>query len=360
MLATTYILTIIYAWLGKNKRSFWFFCALLLMIIVNTSVKYADFENYEFYFNGFNEGIYTIKETGLPIGWYYLCLLFGTLGLSYRAMVVFIIAVSMYLIHSRIKKYDIKEGIFWGLFIIFPGLIQCVQIRFFLGTTIVFWGLIPLLNNEKNSLIKYIASVLIAYIFHASCMIFIVFAFLPLFNHFAKKRVMLICLAATIVIYFGLSYIPELISPFIPSNRVERYFQSETSVTTFSWFIQILMVWLIGFLIAGILKKKIDNTKDEYMMKISNNIKNIISLLFVTIPFLAFDRNFHRFLELGYMLIFILLAYYWKKMKLNGESKLVLMSISLILILGITYIYTPIETVIIPFFTFSGFHSMFL
>ena len=366
MLILIFICTILYGMFANQKKHFWLWCTILLIIMINTSINFADYDAYNKYYLLVGSGSIEPGYHGIPIIWYYLCLLFNKLNLSYNGMMAIILLISMFLINYRIKDLNINKNVFWSLFIIFPGLIQCIQLRFFLGTSIVLFGLIPLLNEKKYSLIKYVLCVIIAYYTHASCAIFTLFAFVPLFKRIGTKGTLFISLISVFLIYFGLQYIPDVISPFIPSIKFERYFVSGISETNLSWFIQIALVWLVMFLTQKAILSNVTKYFNEYInendknINSYNNIGKATILLIITIPFLMFDRNFHRFLEIGYVIMYILVSFYLMKFIKKRENKFSIVLLSILILCVVTYIYTPYETVLKPLFTFSGFHSLFM
>jgi hypothetical protein len=371
MLLLVFIIIVIYGALLKKKKNFWLICTLFFIVMVNTSVNQADFANYEHYYYLINEGIVDYSYLGMSVGWSYLCIIIGKLGLSYYGMSAIVIFISMFLIHTRIKSMDFNENLFWSLFIIFPGLIQCIQLRFFLGTSLVFWGLVPLLRKEKNSLVKYIIITILAYFIHSSCLIFLIFAFLPVFEYLGAKKTLLISFISLGIIYFGSQYILNIIAMLIPKYRFERYFSSSISKTTFLWFIKIFIIWLYNFCAYKYYYIRCNNKNIEICTNgnalvrekkydiFFNRCINAISLLVITIIFLAFDSNFHRFLEVGFMLLYIIYAYYLTNFNLSNKERTQLFLFMIVNICIVTYIYTPFETVIKPFFLFSGFHSIF-
>ena len=363
-----FIGTIVFGLFYKEKKYFWLWCALLFVFIHNTSVSFADYDNYERYFMRVTSGEMGILYMGMPVGWYYLCLLFAQIGLSYRGMTTVLIILSFFLVHRFVKTIDCKEGAFWSLFILFPGLVQVVQLRFFLGSAIVFWTLGSLVRKEKWGLIRFLLGVFIAYFIHASCAIFLVFAFIILFDRFDTRKAIFMSVCGTALLYLASAYIPQVVALYIPSVKYERYFESSISETTTTWAIRIALVWIIcvavGLFCYRRLKKvgKGTNSQDlvDFNSIIAPNMMTCISLLCLTLPFLAFDMNFHRFLEVGYMVLFVLIARLWRFGRFDRKTKYTYLLLFMVIMVRLTYIYTPFSTIIQPFFTLSGFHSLLM
>lgn len=351
---------ILYGLLLKNKKKFWLLCLIFYIIMILTTKGQADYVNYENYYNLLNSGAVEISYMGMSVLWGKLCLLCGKLNLTYTGMSIIVIIISMILIHYRIKKIKFSENLFWAFYLIFPGLIQCIQLRFFLGTSVVFWGLIPFLKKEPKSIIVFCISVFIAYFIHSSCLIFLIFLFLPLFDKYGNRKTLFFAFVCFAVMFIGKEYFIKIIENIIPVTKFERYFMSDVSQTTLSWFIKILIVWSISYIGAKyfylqINKKNIQDENKEFLLR----CLNAISLLLITTFFLIYDSNFHRFLEIGYMLFYIIFAYYFSNYKIENRMRACTILLIIILLCLITYNYTPIETVIKPFFTYSGVNSIF-
>ena len=350
----------LYGLILKNKKNFWLLCLGFYLIMILTTKGQADYISYENYYNLLNAGDVEISYMGMSIFWGKLCLLCGKLNLTYTGMALIVISISMILIHSRIKKIKCCENLFWAFYLIFPGLIQCIQLRFFLATSVVFWGLIPFLKKEPNSIIVFCVSVITAYFIHSSCLIFFFFFFFLFFVKIGISNLLFFVFVCFVVMFIGKEYFIKIIQNIIPLAKFERYFMSDISQTTISWFIKILIVWFISYIGARyfylqISKKNIQDENKEFLLR----CVNAISLLLITTFFLIYDSNFHRFLEIGYMLFYIIFAYYFSNYKIENKMRVFTISFIFILLCLTTYNYTPIETVIKPFFTYSGVNTIF-
>lgn len=360
MKAIIFLGIILYGLKAKKEKKFWLVCIAFYITMVLTSKDQADFINYEKYYNLLNSGIVEIQYMGMPVLWGKLCLLFGKINLTYVGMSVIVIVISMSLIHVRIKKMKIYENLFWIFYLIFPGLVQCVQLRFFLGTSIVFWGLIPFLEKKPKSTITFCISIIIAYFVHSSCLIFMIFLFLPVFDKCKNKKTLLFALTSCIIIYLGNKYFIKIIGNLIPTTKFERYFVSDISKTTITWFVKIIFVWIFAYIESKYFYLKIINSDIDNENKFFfTRCLNAITLLLTTTIFLIYDSNFHRFLEIGYMLFYIIFAYYFSNFKIQSKVKLFIIFLNIICLCFVTYNFTPIDTVIKPFFTYSGINQIF-
>lgn len=362
MLFLIFVFTMFCGIFFKKFKFYWLVCFLLLSLLVVTTKKYADFSNYEYIFNYYNKGNISLifSENG-PILWNLLCYLIGKIGFSYRGMVLIVIFTSMWLINYRIKDININNNIFWSLFILFPGIIQCVQLRFFLAISIIFFGLIPLLMEKKGSLIKYIICIIISYLVHSSCLIFIIFIFLPLFDKIGYKKTLAISVAFTLILYFAFQkIIPQIASHLISTIKFNRYFNSNVTQTTTVRFIKIFFVWFLCNFTNILILKKLNNVlyNNDNLYVLVNNIQKAISILVITTFFLVFDANFHRFIQIAYILFFINISLFYNYVSISKIKKLSFLIIIIMILNFAYYIYTPYDTVTKPFFTFDGVYTI--
>ncbi len=365
MLVILFLGTIVYAFLGKDRKHFWLWCALLLALLANSSENMADLDNYTAVYNSVIFGDQYSLRFGVSKGWYYLCILFNTLGFTYRGLQVFVIIVSCYLCHRFVRSIDCKRSVFWGLFIVFPGLLQIIQLRFFLGTAIVIWALGPLVRKERRGVVKFIIGVVFSSCFHTSCLFYIILLLVVLYEIIDIKKAILVTALGTALVFGLRSYVPRIIINYIPRAKYERYFISSLSKTTLLDFALILLTWLVSVVVSYFCKKKMDQIKTEETLTetsfnsiISPRIVKCIALLAISLPLLVFDMNFFRYFELGYCLLYIFVARLWKYWHISRKSKLLYLSVFLGMVLLITDYYTPFGTVIKPLFSWSGFHSL--
>ena len=207
----------------------------------------------------------------------------------------------------------------------------------------------------------YLATILISYLIHSSCVVFAIFLLVPIFNRYKVKNTVMITVCLTIITFIILNYSTQLISLVIPLYRFERYFINSITKTNLSWFIQILGVFVIGGIGLYIVSKNTSSkNEDKNIKRIIDNSKIAYFLLLITIPLLQFDRNFHRFIEVGYIIALTIISLYYQYKQGEKESKFILYFMCIILLCFVCIIYTPYETVLYPFFKFSGFHSIFL
>ena len=365
MLVVLFILTILYGFTIKsNGKFFWVWCVFLLCILMSSSQSYADLAGYERYYSYLLNGGETYNYLGYTAGWYLICKLSIALHLTYRGMLVLVVGFSCTVMHLAVKKVVCDEKVFWGLFLIFPALVQCVQVRFFMATAIVFYGFVNFLLNEKSEWAKYIATVIIACFIHVSCIVFLVLIFTSFFKSRSIHKAICFSALGTAVLYYGLAYIPIIAESFLSEVKYKRYFASQISVTTFSWVAKICIVWAASvaliLLVTHSNKQLVIESKDDIKVrgKALSKITIASILLVITLPLLAFDSNFHRFIEIGYEFVYLIIARFMMINK-NRTEKLIVLCLSMIVLVFAAYIYIPYGTIIRPFFTFDGIVPLF-
>lgn len=365
MLLITFLLTVLYGFLSNNKsRFFWMWCVVLLAILMCTSDTYADLVGYEKYYAYLLNGGIEFDYLGYTVGWYTICKIAILLHLSCRGMLVLALFLSCFIMHRAVRKLPCRENTFWALFLVFPALVQCVQMRFFLATAIVFYGFTLLIVNIRRGWVGYLVSVVVACCIHASCAVYIILIFVIFFRIMKIKKAALFSLVGTVLLYSGISYIPLIAESILPSIKYKRYFVSDISVTTISWTLKIVLVWLACVLIViiasrsnheMILESHCEDTVEANML---SKITMAILMLVITLPLLTFDANFHRFIEIGYEFCYIIVARFMLLSK-RKEEHLIMIVLCIVVLCFAGYIYIPYNTIILPFFSFDRFISLF-
>lgn len=365
MLGISYLITFIFSWLAKTKRFFWIWCAFLFCVFLCTSKTYADFDNYSTYYNMIGNSIDSVQYMEFPIGWLIINKIFYCIGLSYRGAIVLIIFLSCFLMHLFFDKFYCKESIIWGLFLIFPAVIQCIQIRFFLATAICVFGMNFLLSNKKYRTFKYIITVMIATLFHTGAMMLLIYCLIKPFEENNIKNPILCSVVGSILICVSLKVIKTFAAKFVPSMRFARYFGKYAEKSPMNRYFYVISLWLLSVILANYIKKYINNrniikiTKlGENLEKTSNRLVIIISFTGLTIPFLFFDASFHRYFEVSYILVYILIAIWYSNSNVKTITKWFYICAFSCMVIFLTRIYYTWDTVLIPFFSFDGIFSL--
>lgn len=350
------------------KSCFWIFSSAMLSYLSLTSKTYADVENYTVVFNLVNTAgmSYASLPDITPI-WYVLCRFFGVLGLNYRGMIVGTIFLSTGIMHKALNSMEInmRENVFWGFFMLFPAVVQVVQMKFFLGTSIVFYSYHYLIESTKKGNVKFIIGVLVASLVHPSCLIFLVLVAVNYIRRSNIKKTIVLTTFATGIAGLTLKAIPKIASIFISSVRVNRYFYSTTSKMTFVAAMKVVLVWLIIVIFTGVSVYK--NWKKYAYTESSGDLRSYrialkyymgLCLLGTTLLLMYYDANFFRFVEVGYLFGYVSISVFWAKSSSMTITKFLIAVISIFVSAIAITTYAPAESVLKPLFSYEGLVSI--
>jgi len=283
------------------------------------------------------------------------------LGLNYRGMVVGMLYMNYYLMHITIKRLKVNENLYFGMFLIFPALIQLVQLKFFTASCIVFVGYSYLVTSEHFPRVKYVAFIAIASLVHTSSVIFLLLLLVKT-KKYDRKLFVLITVGLTFSIVVLLNPIVKLVSLYLDPRLVARYLTNSITPSSLLWIALIFVVWLASYLISTYLLSNKNfrytiGNRDKCLNRIADYCGMSIEVLLLTLPFLLLDRNFHRFLELGYSVLFVIMGMYIAPPRYS-KTKLTLVLVMSVVLVVITLIYSPYQTVLKPLLSFEGFVNL--
>ena len=367
MLILIYVITIALSLFSKNRKQNWAAYAIVLCLLLWTSNgTYTDFEGYYDIFEKIN--IAGINLVGASPGWFLLCRMFGMIGLNYYGMSLALAFASCLLLHSFFSKFDANENVIWAALYIFPLLINGIQVRFFFAMSIVTYGLKFLIFDHKFSWLKFCTCVLIATSIHSAAAIFVILILALVYEKFSFRQSTLITIFVLALTLVGVQMVPKLAKAYLYKSQYDRYIANSYTTTSFKWTFAIVICWLITLLLFKLLicitpmeeRQQYKEIKYDIVFK---RIRTILFLLALTLPLLIYDRNFHRFIQLGYILDALALGIYWKHAgkKCNGKTERLLAYIifSALLIPAIySYEFIPVSA-IAPLFEIVGFPSIF-
>lgn len=356
MLIIPYIFLCIYLlFFRKKDKLAWLLVALIICFLSVTSTSYADIINYEPLFNYYNLANISSNPSITNITWFILCKLFYTIGFNYRGMILCLILIDYFFLHLGLKNLKVNENVFFGLFMIFPAIIQLVQIKFFTAFSIVFFAYTILIKNKKYSTIIFILLVLLATTIHSSVLIFLILIFSK--NEKVNNKVLLIVtIAMSIFISLNLGFVTNISKYFISERQYNRYILNTSSPSTPKWIFTILLVWVACLILSKLIVKKGD-IKDEKLSLLMKN-ESAITIFLLTIPLLFIDSNMHRFIEMAYCILMTSIStiFYNKK---YTKNKLMYIFICICVFAIATLIYTPYATALHPIFSYNGFTNIF-
>lgn len=354
MLIIFYIIAIFYLLLVRKRQKYsWIIAACIMVLLSITTHNYADLNNYMPLFNYYNSGDFNFSFSVTNFIWALLCKIFYYFGFNYRGMVVGLIFLNYFILHKACQNMQCNENKFFGLFLIFPSIIQLVQLKFFTATTIVVLAYSILLSDKKRATFIFIIMVIFASLIHDTTIVFLFLLFTKKDN-LNKSIIFILAFILSIFLSINLNWITNLSKYFISAQQYERYVIDTITPSSLTWIITIFFCWMIcyifGLLIIKYAKK---DSNVEYNSIFEKNIISII-LLLLTIPFLLIDRNMHRFIEVGFIILYFMFGVTYKNINFN-KDKLILLFCLIVSLTFVMIVYTPYESVLQPLFSYENF-----
>lgn len=285
-------------------------------------------------------------------GWVFLSKLGLKFNLDYLQFktIVFIFCMILLLI-TTYRLVGTNYSFVFGIYIIYPALVDIVQIRFFLSLCIVILGLSFFINDVKTGSVVYVICLILATSIHNTSLIYSIFLILPLMKKYSKQIVKIIIVVDIILIVMKNQVLAVVGN--LATDKQQQYFDGQLSLFKVAFFI---LIMIFVALIIYYLKEKNENevsVKDKNIINAINNINIIILLL---VPLVPIAYNFYRLERISWFMIYMLLAILLKyKVKIRifkYNISIYMLSISLALagfiILMLHYEPMIIETY--PFF----------
>ncbi len=293
---------------------------VFLGIWINQSInlgKMADFYSYQNIYNQIALGINNENyQTGN--GWYVLNKIGQSLNLNYAQFKIYISVLCLVVI-ALILKYWIGKNYnyFWSVYLIYPALIEMVQTRFFVATTITLIGLMFLYHNKLWSNIVFVIIIWISTTIHMATSFYLVFLLVPMLNKNVRifRRIFLVLVL--LLLCFA-NRLQNIITIFANTRELD-YFNGRPSLEHL--FIFIFIVFTFYFItqkLNQIIQE--DNTIVEKEKNISKFITNINVCMLLLIPILPLAFDFMRVQRIAWLLLyvqFIILIKNKKYIKIN-------------------------------------------
>lgn len=139
--------------IGLFPKKIKWYDALIIIFIIAISIfgkNVADFQNYKRAYTCIEEGR---RYLDLGIGWYYLCKIGTIFRLSYIQFKVLITIISYVLINNSIKFFlkgkDEYKKLIWVFYLVFPLLLDLIQVRYLIAQAIVLYFFRFLISDKK-------------------------------------------------------------------------------------------------------------------------------------------------------------------------------------------------------------------
>lgn len=285
---------------GSKIYSLFIFPLLFMICLVSKDIP--DMENYGDYYNAIGSGD---RNTFLGYGWLLLCIIGNKYQLSYVAFKSILYLITCGLVYQTIGKIvaDSKEkNLVFVIYLIFPGLLDLIQIRFFLASTIILYNLVVFLKkqNIKNG-IKYVIATAIAFTIHSSSIFCLVFLFIPLLKYMKLKTIFItVCIASFgfIIVSPAIKDVLIAVLPDYQADRINSYFSSGhiklIALVIYS------SLFFLQYLLSYIMYRS--NVLDDEDKKLMRDVCILNTLLLLSIPLVYISSDFLR-LQRPYLLL---------------------------------------------------------
>lgn len=348
------------------RKVYWILAWLMLAFISISTKTYTDVDIYTNIFNWTNAE----RVNYGTFGWSMLCRLFYYLGLNYRGMIPVILLISVFVVSRACRRINIDEDSLISLMLIFPGIMNVIQLKFFLAYSIIIYSVTFLQRNEKKSIFKYVVGILLATSIHSASAFCLVYLLVILFERVDIQKSILYTLVGVVIVIISLRIVPSLAAKFLNAQVVIRYFTGAVEVSSLNWIAEISLAWIfmvgiIWILIcSGAIKiskqdsnnQNIERNKEALLVSRSFTIVSLNGLI---LPLLVFDQNFHRFIEIEYMIGYELIIFYFRnKLVKKISNKCIIICILLCAIIYCIRYFVPFDRVM-PMFLLDEIVQMF-
>jgi hypothetical protein len=199
--------------------------SILLIFLLGGSLYNSDRLAYEQYYYSLKNGTSFLK---FEIGFELLCRIALFFGFSFQTLLFIIAIAGMVLIGVTIKKFTPNITVVLVLYLIYPFILETVQIRNFIAASIIIFAFQYIVSYEKNFK-KYFILVIIASLFHTSALIYFAAYLIQVRN---TKKMFYTALLITILSIILFPLMVDVLSLFTTSEKVIAYTTTSTSYLT--------------------------------------------------------------------------------------------------------------------------------
>lgn len=315
--------------LRSRSRPMKWLLLVFMWILFWGNYENADYSGYEYFYRFAANS--SVLEMPFEFLFSLLMRVSSSLGLTYNQFLAIVSLIGLTLIVYTTEKISPKPEFVYVLYLLYPFLLNIVQIRHFLSMSIVFFSTRFLFEGRERSNIKYLLGIAVACSFHIAAAPMII---LPVLRYLSKRN--LLTIIAGISILASLSAITgsfsRFISGFFPSEKLS-YLATETRYGWILLFgIQLMFFSLVIYsnriLSMGIRKKHYSICQ----IVLKANIV-MISLL----PFYFVNSNFARLYQ--FMLLPNYLVYSLTLVKIKNRIIYLILLVLLVTIVGFWSIY---------------------
>lgn len=340
--------------LGGNKFIY-YLSILLLAFLFGGVYDIADEVTYKFYYNNvLNDTLLNKYSFFSAPGWYMLNYIAKIFNLSFQQFRFFICVLCLSFLSKSITKYSANWNITLLLFLIFPFIIDAVQIRNFLAYSIFVYSLRFLNENNRFNVVFLLMTLLTSSI-HQTFILFIPFIF---FYKLRFKQIYFVTIFSILVFIYLIKSNILLNLAKVHLNevlffKISPYLNKSGLGFFVLWFVQLVFIYISYKTKKIVYFKNFRNDKKfkDYTFFLNTVVKLNFYALILTIPLVILDGTFFRIFRNLFICNFIVITYLFFVFSKNKYFYLFITTSFTLLILNIS-INTPlnVKTVLKPFF----------
>lgn len=299
MFAIAFFVLIFVGFFAKDKMRLFGLVSILFLSVLCYGVDDPDLINYKTAYDYIAAGN---DYTDLGVIWFGLCKFFSSCGFDYYMYKSVIVLVSGFFILQLINHYvtNPKSASFvWVCYLIFPAVMDLVQLRFFLASSIAIWSTQFLIDKARYGKSKFIILMLFAGAIHSSVYFYFSFLLFPFFEGKEKKFVYMV-VACFVFLFFLKSQLLSVANALINARRIDRYFENGRAIGSFGILAYIGTIIAFNF-IAKRMKRTVGSTETNYY----DFLQKAALVSSILLPLALFDTNFFRIQRPMWLMLYI-------------------------------------------------------
>ena len=324
----------VFSCLKKNRIYAILLLAFLFVLLAFQygNADYFSYENMYTYFAGRN-GTNTFSN----IGYKWLCILFFELGLSYDQFLIVEAILGLGIIGYVVFKNCKLPGLVLVLYLIYPYMMDTVQVRNFLAEAVVLLGISLYINLPALRGYIYMAICLLAAsLIHVSALVYLVFLLLPLMK---TKHVKVLIVFGVLFECVLMAYAKEIVQLLGMNEHVTSYFDKRISVYT-----AIFLIFYFSIAYIGLNQMKRINPENEKYARWNLIVNRVNILILPFVPLCFITNDFQRIYRNVFLLSYIAVVNLYETAKQHRVA-FPKMKLETVLLIG-TFGYAAVSNVI--------------
>lgn len=286
------IILFIYVLLKFKKSLTFLILFLVLGLVCYFSKDLPDMNSYKVFYDSVANGV---NSNFLGYGWLALCYIGNLVNLSYYEFKTIVYLLSLIFTFSAICKVTKKSKICFLVYLIFPGMLDIIQIRFFFATSIVVWSIATFLFVKKPKAILYLISIFLCSLIHNSCVFYLVFTIAPYIKRISTIKIFAIMILVTSLVFMAFSnYIGKMLTMILPASqapRIMNYFNNDnTSIFGILIYSLLFLMFIVVFLCMCNRNHTLKQDKFKRILVINVLLLFAIPLVFISSDFMRIQR----------------------------------------------------------------------